>query len=318
MTRKSIKEIIDSYSKHDFTPEVRSVFERWLADESDAEDKTNSMRELWDSMDAAPVPSMTEDPLEMLCADRPDRKLRRRTVLMWLSVAASVCIAVVSSVLAGSALRSEKVCLIASDMSKACFTLPDSSIIWLNKGSRLYYDKRFNSKKREVTLEGEGYFEVSKNREKPFIVKTPEMDIRVLGTRFTVSAYAGEAVSAYLVEGSIGISSEDMCDDIILKPDQMFRKSKDGGCRLSDVKASNHAAWIGDRMVFTDESLGNIAECMEHWFNVEIILDSHAADELLTMTIKGESADEIFTLIENLADIRYQWKDSDTIIVESF
>ena len=86
--------------------------------------------------------------------------------------------------------------------------LPDGSLVWLNGGSRLTYDKAFNKgETREVELKGEAYFDVAKNALKPFIIHTHQMDIKVLGTAFNVKSYPGDKSSeTSLIHGSIEVT----------------------------------------------------------------------------------------------------------------
>src|SRR4030095_9403678 len=101
--------------------------------------------------------------------------------------------------------------------------LPDGSQVWLNAGSNLDYNNlNFNKDVREVSLNGEAYFDVAKNAGKPFIIHTKKMDIKVLGTTFNVRSYSDEKITeAALIKGSIEVTLKDRKDQkIILKPNE--------------------------------------------------------------------------------------------------
>ncbi len=87
--------------------------------------------------------------------------------------------------------------------------LPDGSRVWLNSSSSLKYPTAFNSKIREVELTGEGYFEITENKEKPFVVKANKIDVKVLGTAFNVNAYEDEPeLATTLVQGSVRVPTQ--------------------------------------------------------------------------------------------------------------
>ena len=103
--------------------------------------------------------------------------------------------------------------------SKTSLVLPDGTKVWLNSGSQLDYDKNYGNKLREVSLIGEAYFDVVKNPERPFLIHTRKMDIKVIGTAFNVKCYPGEKTTeTSLVRGSIEVTLKDRQEKIMLKP----------------------------------------------------------------------------------------------------
>ncbi len=106
--------------------------------------------------------------------------------------------------------------------SKSKVELPDGSVVWLNAGSTLTYDKDFGKENRAVTLIGEGFFDVTKNKEKPFIISTESISIKVLGTVFNVKAYKEDKqTETSLIHGSIEVTIKNRPNDkIILSPSE--------------------------------------------------------------------------------------------------
>ena len=107
--------------------------------------------------------------------------------------------------------------------------LPDGTQVWLNSNSKLKYSPDFNLHSREVDLEGEAYFDVAKDMERPFIVHASTIDVRVLGTAFTIKSYPqDETIEATLLKGAIEISGRDNpgAPRIILKPDEKLVLNK--------------------------------------------------------------------------------------------
>src|ERR1700722_5620570 len=119
--------------------------------------------------------------------------------------------------------------------SKTNVVLPDGTTVKLNAGSKLTYDKNYGNTTREVNLTGEAFFEVVKNKEKPFIIHTKKIDIKVLGTIFNVKSYPDEKTETSLVRGSIEVTFKDKSSEkIILKPNEKLIVADD---KLSLISA---------------------------------------------------------------------------------
>lgn len=161
--------------------------------------------------------------------------------------------------------------------------LSDGTKVILNAATTFRYPSRFNEAERQVYLDGEAYFEVTKNTEKPFVVKLKKQDVTVLGTSFNVEAYAGESYSIVtLLNGSVAIDafneSGESAGRMYLKPNQRaVSDNKSGSVSLSSTDASLSNAWIDGVYRFKDEPLSAIVKRLENYYNVEI----HLEDEQL-------------------------------------
>ncbi|MDR1585462.1 MAG: FecR domain-containing protein, partial [Prevotellaceae bacterium] len=160
-------------------------------------------------------------------------------------------------------------------------TLADGTKITLNAGSKLTYPKTFTGKQRNVTLEGEGYFDVAKNTSKPFIVHTRRMDIQVLGTKFNVSAYAClSEVKTTLEEGKVKIivpneEQSDMGDSFYLMPDEELSiNTETGDITKRHVSAADSRRWLQGDLVFSATPLADVLKQIAHKYNVEIEIGS--------------------------------------------
>lgn len=154
-------------------------------------------------------------------------------------------------------------------------TLADNTVVWLNAGSRLVYPTTFSGKTREVLLFGEAYFEVAKNAAKPFIVKTSDIQIKVLGTQFNVSAYAEDKViQTVLQEGSVEQSKNDaniFSERIVMKPNQMASFSKTTSeTALSSVDASYYILWTKGLLSFDEVDFDRILKKVERFYNISV------------------------------------------------
>ncbi|MGV8133868.1 MAG: FecR family protein [Mangrovibacterium sp.] len=161
--------------------------------------------------------------------------------------------------------------------TRAKVILSDRSVVWLNAGSRLIYPSSFRDKKREVTLFGEAFFEVEKNPDQPFIVKTSGYRIKVLGTHFNVSAYPGDDISqTVLTEGSVQVTMEQdnwFDKNIVLKPNELFSYNKvSNSSTIEKVRADMYVLWKDGILQFEKEDLSRILKKLERFYNIQIDL----------------------------------------------
>ncbi|WP_367868359.1 FecR family protein [Pedobacter sp. WC2423] len=158
--------------------------------------------------------------------------------------------------------------------------LPDGTRVWLNAASSLTYPSSFaGAKERRVTLKGEAYFEVAHQKDQPFRVVTPQQILEVLGTHFNLNAYDDEPDQrTTLLEGSVKIKS-DGAGQFILKPGQQARV-KPGTARIVNVDTETVLAWKNNDFVLKDEDFSAIMRRIARWYNVEIIYDASAPEDL--------------------------------------
>ena len=185
--------------------------------------------------------------------------------------------------------------------------LPDGTKVWLNSSSRLKYTHPFDGPSREVELEGEAYFDVAKDMQRPFIVHTSGIDVKVLGTAFTVKSYPTDpTIEATLLTGVIEVSRQNNSSTpkVILKPNEklVFNKqfvaapvqtpsagavSRGGRMPPPDIAVNSlpqnipdsnkeETAWLYNRLVFNGDSFKELAEKMERWYNVKIFFKDEA------------------------------------------
>jgi transmembrane sensor len=184
--------------------------------------------------------------------------------------------------------------------AKTKFLLPDSSIVWLNSGSSLKYPTSFTGKTREVSLTGEGYFEVSENPELPFVVKTAKMNVTALGTSFNLMAYPDDQeVKATLVTGGVKVDKISTGTSLNLKPSsQVVLDTKTGKMLVSQVDTCFYISWKDGKLIFRNEPLEDVAHKLERWFNCKIYIeDSRLKNFRYTGNIEMETLREMLELI---------------------
>lgn len=147
--------------------------------------------------------------------------------------------------------------------------LPDGTKVWLNAASSLSFPARFSGLQRQVVLKGEAYFEVAKNKHMPFIVKSEQQKIEVLGTHFNVSAYTDEhQIKTTLAEGSVKVTLLANHQEQLLKPGQQAITTNQ--IQVIPVDIEEALAWKDGLFMFNDENLENIMKKVERWYDVEV------------------------------------------------
>ena len=185
--------------------------------------------------------------------------------------------------------------------------LADGTRVWLNAESRLRYPVAFTGKERKVEMEGEVYFEVAKNKEKPFIVTVNGVDIRVLGTSFNVSAYQEEVVTT-LVEGKVQLKKGN--EQVILSPNQQAIWSDDE-FRVKQVDARNYVLWKEGIFYFEDVDLETILDDMARWYNVNVFYMNPVLKEMkFSVEIRRYGdINEILRRIGQTKRVKFEIKD---------
>lgn len=250
--------------------------------------------------------------------EKDGRKIFRSKALKYCIAAAAAAAlfltgAATSELVTGK--RQETV-LMASSENISSYTLPDGSKVWLNKNSWLTYNQRFGKRTRQVALKGEGYFEVNRDEQRPFIVKMQNnLDIKVLGTTFNACNYPSlNKAEVILRSGSVQVSDNGRNEYVILKPNQKFTWNE-GTAEISSVNAMNCCRWFEHRLVFDNVKLKDILENLSHKYQTEISLNvGNLADKHMSMTIRDESVEDILDILTTLLPIRWRYQGAEIII----
>lgn len=152
--------------------------------------------------------------------------------------------------------------------------LPDSSRVWLNENSVLEYPEAFEQKNRRLRLSGEAYFEVTKDKQRPFIVSSKDMNVLVLGTKFNFrNAQTEKIVEVSLLEGEVKASGAHEEGSITLSPGQKVELNKDTGkMKVMNTNALLDAVWHSDMVKLQNADISQIAQLIEEIYDVKVIL----------------------------------------------
>ena len=201
---------------------------------------------------------------------------------------------------------------------KASITLPDGSKVWLNSLSELTYNSDFNTEKRELLLDGEAYFEVASNPDKPFVVRSNEITVEALGTAFGVKAYTDDvSVSSILMHGKVRVTTPN--GSIILKPNERIQYDRElATTRQSSVtNAVDFTGWIHNELRFENESLFEIARNIQRIYNVEIIFSTERLKKLrYTGTVDNNSLESVLNLISLTSPVSFKIDGQKVILLE--
>lgn len=185
--------------------------------------------------------------------------------------------------------------------------LPDSSIIWLNCGSELLVADNFENGNREVSLRGEGYFDVHSDPSDPFYVRTPGgPTVKVTGTVFNLSCYSPEEeLKLTLLEGSVEVLT-DKEDVFTLEEGSKITVKKESAYTDSTPDIDGDTAWKDGILHFDNTPMKEVLESLERWYGVEItVMGSSVYSNFFTADFHSESISQVLELMAITCDIVY-------------
>ena len=275
------------------------------------------------------------------------RNIKKRKIITWLAVA---CIAglgffllTVINFFQPNTINTAKV-IVAPNGSRIKSQLPDGSVVFLNAGSALTYNQ-FSDTLREVTIIGEGYFDIIRDENRPFIVHADNIDINVLGTRFTVRSYPGdEVVETTLLHGEVELKRLGDQVPIRIKPNQKIKVSKQPYVEKNQVTGSTNntmtvfeknylistidsalkntdlseTAWIYNRLIFRGDKFDQLARKMERWFDVKIVFtDDHVKSLSFNGSFENETIDQALMALQIAEPFKFKLNASNEVYISS-
>ena len=195
--------------------------------------------------------------------------------------------------------------------------LADGTKVWLNSASRLIYPQSFMGKERRVVLSGEAFFDVTHDAERPFVVETSRMNVKVLGTRFNVNDYDdNEEVSTTLVNGSVEIISGDQQAFRLVPGEQAYGKENE--LEKREVNVRLYTSWIDGKFLFNNTELEEIAKQISRWYDVEIFFSSESVKKVrfTGAIVKFKPLEDLVRMIESTSQVRFSVKGKTIVISE--
>ena len=204
--------------------------------------------------------------------------------------------------------------------SKTRMILADGTKLWLNASSKIKYSQNFNKQERDIFLEGEAYFEVAKNTQKPFNVFAGGVVVQAVGTIFNVKAYPDEKiVETTLVEGSVIVGADNKSSEkIVLKPnEQVLYNKPDIKNReiekilvTKGIKAELFTSWISDKLVISSEDLESLTVKLGRKYDVVFHFDDNSLKKLrFTGILKNETIEQILEVLKISSPVNYRIRE---------
>lgn len=326
--------------------------ERMLANDAEVFAEVEQLWELWNAVGTATnvnkfnVEKGWENLLERGLGDPAKNRKRGGRMLIWLGGVAAVIVTLIawtflSERSAGhrflnTAPRQEEAVTVQDSVLKdgaaeqpvyaktdaghqKKITLPDGSNIWLNGGSAIRYMVSRDGKERILHLSGQAFFDIKHNVQSPFVVKTNHATIKVLGTRFDVTAYPKEAFTeAVLTNGSIlftAESSHNLVSRQIVPGQKISLDYLSGKLNITEVDTAFYASWKEGKLLFRDETFKSVAKAMDHKYNVNILFKNTSLEEKrLNGYLEKESLEEALKALQLTLQFKYQVVN-DTVLI---
>jgi ferric-dicitrate binding protein FerR (iron transport regulator) len=194
------------------------------------------------------------------------------------------------------------------EWARVQFSLPDGTTGWLNSNSSVKYNENFIAD-RHVTLKGEAFFDVFKDKKNPFIVTANEIAVKVLGTRFNIASYENEkTIEVVLEEGKLVFYDNAKKNSYTMKPNDLVIYDKSDKDFITEVvQSKKYVSWKDGILIFRNDPLDVVANKLERWFNIEVVNNvSLAKDIRLRATFNDESLEDVLNLLKLSLPIDYR------------
>lgn len=326
-THESIKRIFQLYIGKHFTRMGRAIFGKWLRAQQDQVEKEEMLQQCWEASEGE-ISADTWNEWNRLQEQLGiSFKRNGRFGVRWMRYAAVVALFLVTAV--GTYWATVQYTLHQPTVMSEMFVpygetrelvLPDNSRVWVNAGSTLVYPSDFSQMdSRTVYLTGEASFHVSKNKKKPFIVKTAGLDVQALGTVFTVKSYAGEDFTeATLEEGSVKVSLKEGDNrSYILEPsDQLVYSHADGGVRMNRVDIALYKMARKGYLIFENVSFEQMILTLEKKYGVTFQYNAtrYGNDLYNVKFAPDETIENVMEILHQLIGIQYIINEKNVIV----
>lgn len=320
-------------SKENLTNEELAELYSWINNPENTSEMSEWFSDNWKSSDMKSqhqIPEIIRSKIEKNAEENIKPKKQANVKLIykkWLKVAAAILLPLAIGliyffVINGTEQEMNFVELETGIGGDTTIVLSDNTEVQLHALTKIRYPEEFSEKIREIELWGEAYFNVAKDKNRPFIVKTSEVDVEVLGTSFNITAYENDPeIITTLLTGKVKISSNAKNKVILkkyhLQPNQQAVYSKGSKkFNFTKVDTKKYIAWREGELIFENETLGNIMKKLERWYGISIrIEDTKLKKTHFTGTLtKEKSIEHVLKLINITTPISYSFKHDSLLI----
>ena len=316
-----IIQLIAGHLRETNSPEQEKKFAEWLAvSGNDAE--YNKYLKIWKEIAEASADSFDTERAwselnRRLAEERRRNFFSSRIVRVSAGIAAAAAVAFVS-IFSYDIYESSgsKAVEFASVSGKSRVSLPDGSDVTLDTGASVSYEESFGKKTRNIIADGRVFFDVFKDKKKPFVIQTGGLEIKVLGTKFDVDSRLDEVIVS-LVEGSVSLTGIGDGSESIMKAGEVavFDK-KSGEVRIGKGDVRGSMLWCMERLSFQDATLDKVCHDLSMWYGVNVVLaDNLVGKGCINFTITDESLESVLSIISATTGVNYRFESPKSAIV---
>ncbi len=340
LSDEEIRSLLLKYIAEEMDESEKEEVEKWLMQHPEAFEEFEQLWDLWHTINTVTSDSQfdvdkgwEETWSKMRKKDNGRRRKKRlKSIFIWGSVAAVVIVVVAFSFLGNGmmgeffpGLGSKKITLRDTEKvftkydtetqtlpgKRQRVSLPDGSTVWLNGGTKIHFIMNEKQGTRKLTLNGQAFFDIADRKNMPFIVNTGHASIKVLGTRFNVTAYADDStVETVLTSGRIlfeSKSGEKKVEQRIDPGQKIAVNYLSGEVNVSKVDTAFYSSWKEGKLVFNNQKFKEIANALEHKYNVEIIFkDKTLINKRINGYLQRENLKEALTALKMTMQFQYK------------
>jgi transmembrane sensor len=318
MDKTHYKELIEKYFEETITDVEIKELSDWIKNDRQLHDW---WEQEFERSDSSMNPVLRDKIFARIKEETLGKEVHSPRIIPWKWVAAillPVCVAFFTYYLLDSSPTAETPFIVkAAKGDKATIELPDGTNVVLNSASQLSYLNNFGEKVRRVQLNGEAYFKVAHDEKHAFIVQIGDLEVKVLGTSFNISAYKDDKeITVVLLEGKVGVYAQERSH--IMKPGDKIEYNKTTHqIKTTQVHPTDYIEWTKGNMYFEKESLENIMKTLSRIYDVEIRFDSgKLPKEYFTGTIPGGGIQNALNILMLTSPFYYEMDGSVIVLKE--
>jgi transmembrane sensor len=314
--------LLVKYMLHETTPDEKLQVEQWLAADEANEKEFQHFVFIWQENEKLQQKSTIDEDIawqrfkqlayEKSAAKAKTIPLRARS-FGWMRIAAMLVLMIGVSAIMYYTIYGDRTLTLTAENTVITQTLPDGTMVTLNKNARLRYPKSFSSNTREIRLEGEAFFDVSHDKSKPFIIHANEADIRVVGTSFNVKT-ASDVTEVIVETGIVRVSKQQQ--QVILNRKEKATVKKDVAEPIKEHEFDElYNYYRTKEFVCHGTALRKLVAVLNEAYNVHIIIENEDKNELpITTTFRNDSLDNILTVISSTFNLTVEKRDNIIIL----
>nr|WP_294944218.1 FecR domain-containing protein [uncultured Mucilaginibacter sp.] len=317
-------DLLVKYLVGEATPAETIAVEIWLAVDEPNVVHFNQLKRIWDeSLQLANTSTVDEDAaysrLQNRIKNMPETDGAKVVELHpkktnWLAIAAAILVLCTAGYFTLNYFSGPaSIIRLASNNSVRTDTLPDGSVITMNKMSQLAYPKNFKGGIRSVNLQGEAFFKVTPDKAKPFIIKVNDVTIKVVGTSFNIKSRNGKT-EVVVATGIVNVAKNH--NSINLNPGERTEidNSKDHLGKQS-VKGNLYSYYVNKELVCDQTPLTDLVQALNSIYSANILIGNKALEQLpITTVFKGQSLEQVLLVVQETFKIKVERKNGQIIL----